>query len=290
MSLTLNMVGGGGGGLAATDALLRVQAPAQSTVTITKGGVTKSDAGHENADDHFYYDYYFIIHASQFDSTAWTVTATLNNNSVSKTIVVNAADEYDLAFKAILPSAYQVVDYVTIPSGGQLITEYYPKWGDTYTATLMRTGGTTTEFFGALNGTTRLGVGLITNTSILASFYGNFDQRISSSSYTVVTGVKFDVFMDTEKLVVDGTTVGTYSTQTTFTTLDVLFRINEAYTTSNSAPARYYKLYVLRNGVKVADFVPCYRISDSVCGMYDTIAGSFFTNAGSGTITAGADV
>lgn len=95
-SLTLNMVGGGGGGLSATDALLRVQAPAQSTVTITKGSVTKTDAGHENEDDNNYYDYYFIIHSSQFDSNPWTVTATDGTHTKTGTIVINAADEYDL--------------------------------------------------------------------------------------------------------------------------------------------------------------------------------------------------
>ena len=52
------------GGLSASDALLRVQAPAGSTVTITKGTVTKSATGHENAEDHSVYDYYFVIHES----------------------------------------------------------------------------------------------------------------------------------------------------------------------------------------------------------------------------------
>ena len=97
MSLTLNMVGGGGGGLSATDALLRVQAPAGSTVTITKGTTTKTDLGHENALDTTVYDYYFIIHQSQFDSVnPWTVTATLGTQTASDTVVIDAADEYDV--------------------------------------------------------------------------------------------------------------------------------------------------------------------------------------------------
>lgn len=101
MSLTLNMVGGGGGGLSATDALLRVQAPAGSTVTISKGTTTKTDLGHENADDHSVYDYYFIIHASQFDSVnPWTVTASLaGEDDVTDTIIIDAADEYNLVMK-----------------------------------------------------------------------------------------------------------------------------------------------------------------------------------------------
>ena len=88
---------GGGGNLIATDAILRVVASAGSTVTISKGTVSKSDAGHENASDHTLYDYYFIIHASQFDSVnPWTVTATLGSKTASSTIVIDTADEYDL--------------------------------------------------------------------------------------------------------------------------------------------------------------------------------------------------
>ena len=113
MSIYGNPVTLGGGGLKSTDAILRVQAPAGSTVTISKGGVSKSDAGHENADDHAVYDYYFIIHQSQFDSqNAWTVTATLGANTTSTTIIINAADEYDVFLSYLIPSAYQQVEYL----------------------------------------------------------------------------------------------------------------------------------------------------------------------------------
>ena len=88
---------GGGGSLQATDAILRVIAPAGSTVTISKGGVSKSDAGQENAADNTLYDYYFIIHASQFDSVnPWTVTATLGGDTASDTVIIDSADEYDV--------------------------------------------------------------------------------------------------------------------------------------------------------------------------------------------------
>ena len=89
--------GGAGGGIQSTDAILRVIAPAGSTVTISKGGVSKTDLGHENASDHTLYDYYFIVHASQFDSVnPWTVTATLGVQSISETIIINSANEYDV--------------------------------------------------------------------------------------------------------------------------------------------------------------------------------------------------
>ena len=40
----------------------------------------------------------------------------------------------------------------------------------------------------------------------------------------------------------------------------------------------------------VADFVPCYRISDNEIGMYDLVTKTFLTNAGTGTFLKGADI
>lgn len=158
MSLTLNMVGGSGGGLKATDALLRVQAPANSTVTITKGTTTKTDLGHENADDHTVYDYYFIIHQSQFDSqNAWTVTATLGGDSATGTVIIDTADEYDvvLNYNLVLFN-YGATDYTFqayrtasgYGSGGvQFANEYmqvWAKWAETSASTITWAYCTTT--------------------------------------------------------------------------------------------------------------------------------------------------
>lgn len=51
-----------------------------------------------------------------------------------------------------------------------------------------------------------------------------------------------------------------------------------------------YKLYssqLYKNNELVRDFVPCYRKSDNVAGLYDIINGTFYTNAGSGTFEIG---
>lgn len=49
--------------------------------------------------------------------------------------------------------------------------------------------------------------------------------------------------------------------------------------------AKYYQ------GARLTrDCIPCYRKSDSKPGMYDLVSGTFFTNAGTGEFTVGADV
>lgn len=48
-----------------------------------------------------------------------------------------------------------------------------------------------------------------------------------------------------------------------------------------------HSAYVKQNGVLVLNLVPAKRNSDNVLGMYDTVTDTFFTNAGTGTFTAG---
>lgn len=97
MSLTINMVGGGGGGLNPSDALIHVNAPLGSTVTFAKGGVAVEtitpDKAFANVDGATA-DYYYPVKSANYGT--WTVTATLSGDTASDTVTVNAAEQYDL--------------------------------------------------------------------------------------------------------------------------------------------------------------------------------------------------
>ena len=47
---------------------------------------------------------------------------------------------------------------------------------------------------------------------------------------------------------------------------------------------------IKENNVLVRSFVPCYRKSDSVIGMFDVVTNAFYTNAGTGSFTKGSNV
>lgn len=65
------------------------------------------------------------------------------------------------------------------------------------------------------------------------------------------------------------------------------------FATSGSASSIYYgavRIYsckIYDNDILVRDFVPVHRLSDDVCGMYDKVNHTFYTNAGSGTFVEG---
>ncbi len=53
--------------------------------------------------------------------------------------------------------------------------------------------------------------------------------------------------------------------------------------------SKLYKLKITINGV-VSNFVPARRNSDNSIGLYETVSGTFFTNAGTGTFIAGPEL
>ena len=137
MSLTLNMVGGGGGKLKNTDAVLVVTVPTGSTVTATKGGTTLTPTMWVKAADNTLDCAIFSIPASKFDSTTpWTVTATLENDSASDTVTVNAANEYDieLSFSIYL---FKAGDQCTSITGGWTSSGWSTSGASTYSGTIQ---------------------------------------------------------------------------------------------------------------------------------------------------------
>ena len=97
MSLVLNMVGGGGGSLKDTDAILTVTVPTGSTVTMTKGGVTLTPTMWVQAADNTLDCALFVIAPNLFDAVnAWTVTSTLSGDTASDTVIISSNEQYDL--------------------------------------------------------------------------------------------------------------------------------------------------------------------------------------------------
>lgn len=54
--------------------------------------------------------------------------------------------------------------------------------------------------------------------------------------------------------------------------------------------AKISSCQLFKGNTKERDFIPCYRKSDDVIGMYDLIYGEFYTNQGTGTFTKGPEV
>ena len=70
----------------------------------------------------------------------------------------------------------------------------------------------------------------------------------------------------------------------------LLFGRNVDGTLKPQSSAKLYSAKIYKSSEIIRDFIPAKRNSDSVVGLYDLVNGVFYTNAGTGTFIAGADV
>lgn len=125
---------GSGGGLSPNRAVIHVKASTGSTISFSKGGaalkVLGPDKSHVNADDNDFADWYFPVSYANFGE--WTVTATREDDSSSKTVVVDSNEVYDveLLYKLyIFRSGYGFVNgFTTVSAGSFTRNDNYLQW------------------------------------------------------------------------------------------------------------------------------------------------------------------
>ena len=88
----------------------------------------------------------------------------------------------------------------------------------------------------------------------------------------------------------DNTQVSTTSFTQTNTVPLYLFARNTNNNPNNYSKTKVYSCKIYESGVLTLDLIPCYNKNSGVIGLYDKVNGSFYTNAGTGTFTKGADI
>ena len=97
MSMTFNMVGGGGSGIPGNRAVLVARIPSGSTVTATKGGVTLTPMMWVSETYPDQDIALFVFTPAQFDSVnPWIITATDGTSTASKTVIIDSNKEYEV--------------------------------------------------------------------------------------------------------------------------------------------------------------------------------------------------
>ena len=95
--------------------------------------------------------------------------------------------------------------------------------------------------------------------------------------------VKQTVMLENGKYTINGTTTSfpKVSSGTPNTNL-ILFGLNDGSIDGRKFYGYVYNFKIYENNVIVRNFVPSIRLSDNKPGMFDTVSGTFYTNAGSG--------
>lgn len=118
------------------------------------------------------------------------------------------------------------------------------------------------------------------------------DIRYDSQRYKfTLSSEKFTVSKVSNKLLLNNVEFATCSVTTFTSDYPIrLFAYNRGGSIGEKIAAKLYSLKLSDNGSDVANFIPAKRNSDGAVGLYDLISKTFFTNAGTGTFTAGTEI
>lgn len=289
---------GGGGGPSASDAILTVTVPTGSTVTATKGGVTLTPTLWVTAADATLDCALFVVTPAQFDSVnPWTVTATLGSDTASNTVIISSNEQYDLSLWYHVPTdLYQEVEY--IQNTGQSWIDYEISPAINFRAVLKVCSDTISMSQGMLgiNNSSGGASGWRVNVFYRDGKYAYFAAADSDGENIIDTAIDYGTLVDLEYAQSQGSqslTVNGYSKSSSKGNVSAknmcsTFRYHGASINYGIGKLQHAELY--NDGVLVRDMWSCYRISDSVAGMWDKVSERFFVNAGSGTFAVGPDV
>lgn len=210
---------------------------------------------------------------------------------------------------SLLPTEYQQVEYIATDGNqyidtGVMASNY--SGGITYTMRGNVTGIKNTSgnnyWFGCLANSSRSGNVSAYGTTSLRVYIGGASSAAGQlAGSPVVTGADFDLLLTCSSALkqatfeYNGTTIPVAEANITTSAMPAanihLFTANGVAATNGKYYGKCYSFTMAdASGNAIRNFVPCYRKSDSVVGLYDTVSDTFFTNAGTGSFTAGPEV
>ena len=224
-----------------------------------------------------------------------TQTGTPTPSSPQPINVVTGNNTIDIVNSSI-PNGYTRVDYIqsngteyidtnVIPTSNTKINLDFEYIGSTYngwTAIYGERGATNTTYFA-----------LYINSSTLKITvnYAGLDAG-STSQTTISKNTRYNVKNDGGQFYLDNvlkTDQSTSNTLVTSTNSMYLFDMHLAtgLPQARNIQARIYQCKFYEGDTLIRDYIPCFRNSDNVVGLYDLVNNVFYTNLGGGAFTYG---
>ncbi len=120
------------------------------------------------------------------------------------------------------------------------------------------------------------------------AFIGWWDQYTNSISYFEVDTNKHIIKVSKGEFILDDKNINTMKDGyfASYTPI-YMFALNANETISNVSKIKLYNTEIYKEGTLIRKYIPCYRKSDNVAGLYDLVNNIFYTNSGTGSFISG---
>jgi hypothetical protein len=197
-----------------------------------------------------------------------------------------------------IPSEYTVVEYIGNTSNSYILTDYIPNTNTKIVMDINAHQGTAAwqTIFGARDAVYP-GGNEYAFFSRCDSDY-KFYPRITGNTYTYMAGTydeRITVTIDGTLITVEKEDHTSYSyTQSgslaNLSNAMTIFALHNGNSIGDAGIIDLYSFKIYENNALVKQYIPCYRNSDDVIGLYETVNSVFYTNGGTGTFSKGNDV
>ena len=191
-----------------------------------------------------------------------------------------------------LPVGYTQVEYLESTGTQYIDTNFIPNQDTRIKVKIMTkdiSGMTNKTVFGSRESATSKHYGVTMGNGSQNSWWTGYGtSSIGTNSYAL-RDTLYEIEKNKNVTILNGSVLATNESQTfTCSSNLYLFCMNQGGPTFYSNIELYY-CKIWENGVLVRNMIPCKNPSN-VVGMYDTVNGVFYTNAGKGTFTAGTEI
>lgn len=183
-----------------------------------------------------------------------------------------------------LPHGYTELSYIQGDGASYINTGFNPNQNTVVRADIANDlSSVTCWIFGARNGTNVGAFGFLQYKGVYRADYGKATTNLHGTPTE-----RFVIEMNKNSVKIDGAVIATASVQTFSTNYPIyLFANNNAGVSAGFSTTKIYGCEIYNGDVLMLEFIPCRRNSDNALGMYDTVHGTFYQNAGSGAFIGG---
>lgn len=214
---------------------------------------------------------------------------TLNNTAKGRLLKNDLSGRTE---QGILPNEYQQVEYIESTGTQYIDTGYKVNMNtDTVEVEVDVTRENGSHFvFGNYSTNNYYGFNFYGEASSLY-FYYNVAQVIINTSHSGV-GEITKLKATNTNFYVNNTSVGTFETVNNTTPYNAfIFGASSSSSTADFlTKMKLYSCKITSANNVVRNFIPCYRKSDNVIGLFDIVNNVFYTNAGTGTFNKGNNI
>lgn len=270
-------VGGGGN----TFAFIVVTYPAGSVCTCSDGTRTIRAKGTTGS-------YLFSVPYA----ANWKVYATNGIDEAEKNVNISyygQSETVNLTY--IIPYEYQAVDYVESNGNQYIDTLLIPITGYDKIECEFSQTNTSVSYSGLFGSLENWLFILRSSTNKMKCYFGNVDVWTLNMVLYEKHSIALDITATGIDSLIDGTIYPHKNSSAPSVLNSYMFACNDINT--GVAFYGYFRIYsfkMYKGGEKVRDFIPCYRKSDNVAGLFDTVYKRFYASEGSSEFVAGGDV